>query len=344
MSPKVLAVIGLVALSSSRLTTCRSPGEGGADSSRPREKNVEVKGIDTSALTARERSEWSAQVSELLSPCPDQPVSVVQCINEGRNCAACLPAARFLLEQTQRGRSRSQVDAAYRGRFAADQVKNISVGDAPSKGPAGAPVVIVEWADFECPACGAFRPVLDGIAEKYPNGVRIAFKHYPLPMHPNAEKAARAAVAAERQGKFWEMHRVLFDNQMSLSLESVEKLAQGIGLDLAKFRQDRDAEGTADRVARDRKQGEALNLSSTPSIFINGRLFVDSGEPPNDLEEWVRLELELKGQPVPPATPSSASGSAPPSPLPSAAPSTAPAKAPSSAAAPEPSVSAKKAP
>jgi hypothetical protein len=187
MSPKVLAVIGLFALSSSRLTTCRSPGEGGGDKSPPREKNVEIKGIDTSALTARERTEWSAEVSELLSPCPDQPVSIAQCVNEARACTACLPAARYLLEQVQRGRTRSQVESAYRARFAADQVKNIEIGDAPTKGPAGAPVVIVEWADFECPACGAMRPVLDELVEKYPNGVRIAFKHYPLSMHPNAE-------------------------------------------------------------------------------------------------------------------------------------------------------------
>ncbi|HEY3493854.1 MAG TPA: thioredoxin domain-containing protein, partial [Polyangiaceae bacterium] len=315
MSPKVLAAVGLVALSSSRLSTCRSPGEGGGEQSPPREKVVELKGIDSSALTARERTEWSAQVSELLSPCPDQPVSIAQCVNEGRKCSGCLPAARYLLEQVRRGRTRGQVEATYRARFAPDQVKNVEVGDSPSKGHAGAPVVIVEWADFECPACGAVRPVLDQLVEKYPDSVRIVFKHYPLSMHPNAEKAARAAVAGERQGKFWEMHRVLFENQTQLSPENVEKLAQGIGVDLARFRQDRDSEATADRVARDRRQGEALDLASTPSLFINGRHFVDSGELPVDLEDWVKLELELKGQaPAPVAAPASAA------PGPSAAP------------------------
>ena len=138
MSPKALAVIGLLALSSSRLTTCRSPGEGSGDRSQPQEKNVAVKGIDTSSLTARERSEWSAEVSELLSPCPDQPVSIAQCVNEGRKCAGCAPAARYLLAQVQRGRTRSQVETSYRARFAADQVKNVEVGDAPTKGAPGA--------------------------------------------------------------------------------------------------------------------------------------------------------------------------------------------------------------
>ena len=341
MSPKVLAVVGLVSFFSSRLTTCRSPGEGGGDQSQPREKVVEVKGIDTTALTARERTEWSAEVSELLSPCPDQPVSIAQCVNESRKCTACLPAARYLLEQVRRGRTRSQVEAIYRARFAADQVKNIEIGDSPSKGPAGAPIVIVEWADFECPACGAVRPVLDQLYEKYPDSVRLVFKHYPLSIHQNAEKAARSAVAAERQGKFWEMHRVLFENQTQLSIENVEKLAQGIGLDLARFRQDRDSEATADRVAKDRRQGESFDLASTPSLFINGRHFVDSGELPVDLDDWVKLELELKGQPVP-ATAASA-----PAPAIASAPAHSAAAAPSAAppahsASPAPSASAKR--
>ena len=114
-------------------------------------------------------------------------------------------------------------------------------------------------------------------------------------MHQNAEKAARASVAAMRQGKFWEMHKVLFENQTQLSIDNIEKLAQSIGLDLAKFRQDRDSEATADFVAKNRKQGEALNLTGTPSIFINGRKFEGSGEPKQDLDEWIGLELELQG-------------------------------------------------
>jgi hypothetical protein len=144
----------------------------------------------------------------------------------------------------------------------------------------------------------------------------------------------------------------MFENQTALSPENVEKLAQGVGLELARFRQDRDAESTADKVARDRKQGETLNLASTPSLFINGRHFVDSGEPPIDLDEWVRLELALKGQPVPPAASASAPAAAAPSA--SAAPAASvkvaapPSGAPPASAAPvtsaAPAASAKRAP
>jgi hypothetical protein len=186
MSPKALAVIGLLALTS-RLSTCRSPGESGGDATpqKSSEKVVEVEGVDSSALTARERTEWSDDVSHLLAPCSDQAVPLAQCVNENRPCRACLPAVRFLLERVQRGLTRSQVEATYRDRFAADGVKNIDLSDTPSRGPVGAPIVIVEFADFECPACGAMRPVLDEVIGEH------------------AEKAARAAVAAMHQGKFW---------------------------------------------------------------------------------------------------------------------------------------------
>ena len=294
MSSKLAAVLALSALSASRLSTCRSPGEASGDASQSQaDKVVVLKGIDTSELTSRERTDWSRAVSELLAPCADQPVSLEQCVNDARPCAACVPAARYLLEHVRRGKTRAQLDAAYRARFAPGEVRSLEIGDSPSLGAPNAPVVIVEWADFECPACAAVKPVLSKLLEQHPAGVRLVFKHFPLSMHPNAEKAARAAVAAGRQGKFWQMHATLFESQGDLSTESVEKLAQKIGLDLARFRQDRDSEATADAVARDRKQGEKLSLASTPSLFINGRLFPATTDPEQDLTDWVELEFEL---------------------------------------------------
>jgi protein-disulfide isomerase len=208
------------------------------------------------------------------------------------------------------------VEAFYRARFSADGVKNLDVSGSASKGPEGAPVVIVEFADFECPACAAARPVIDELFERQRDKVRVVFKHFPLGMHPNAEKAARAAVAADRQGKFWELHAAMFENQTRLAVDNVEKLAEGIGLDMAKFRQDRDSEATADVVARDRKHGEALALDSTPSLFINGRPFPSTTDFKQDLEDWVALELTLKG--VTPA-PAALAASSPPSSVKSAA-------------------------
>jgi protein-disulfide isomerase len=329
MSPKV-AVFGLLALASSRLTTCRSPGETGGDASAGRtDRVVALKGIDTAALTARERSDWSRAVSELLSPCPDQPVSVEQCVNESRPCAACAPAAHFLVEQVKRGRTRGQVDAAYHARFSADQLKTIDLGDSPSKGAPNAPVVIVEFADFECPACADKRSLLDKLLEENTGKVRLVFKNFPLSIHQNAEKAARAGVAAHRQGKFWQIHPLLFENQSDLSPANVEKLAQKAGLDLTRFRQDRDSEATADAVMRDRKQGETLAIDSTPSLFINGRHFPGTADFDQDLQDWLKLEFELtRASATKPTTPPPVA-SAPKAPSSATPPPTAPSAKPS---------------
>ena len=292
----------------SELSTCRSPGEAGSEAAptHAEAKDVTLKGVDSVELTGREKADWSRYVSELLAPCADQPVSLAQCVNESRGCKQCVPAAKYLVTQVRRGRTRPQIEAAYRMRFASDQIKNVDLADSPSKGPAGAPVLLVEFADFECPACGAARPVLDEMYHQYEGQVRFVFKEFPLGIHQYAEKAARAALAAQKQGKFWEMHAVLFDNQQHLEASNVEQLAKSIGLDLARFSQDRDSEAIADIVSRDRKQGEKLELASTPSIFINGRHFESTGEFKDDLSEWIALEIELNGGTVaakPPSAP-----------------------------------------
>jgi protein-disulfide isomerase len=347
MTLRAAALFGLLAIFGTKLTTCRSPGEAGGEATpgRTEPKDVNLPGIDTSTLTAREKSEWSQLVSDLLAPCADQPVSVAKCVSESRACRPCAPAARYLAEQVRQGRTRSQAETAYRARFSPDKVKNVEVGNSPAKGPPDAPVLLVEFADFECPFCGAVKPVVDGLLEKFPGKVRLVFKHYPLPMHQNAEKAARAAVAAQKQGKFWEMHRELFENQTALDAANIERLAQKAGLNLEQFRKDRDSEAVADTVARDRKQGESLDIQGTPSIYINGRLFPSTKEFEQDIEEWIALEIELvtgsATRPAATAAPNAASSAAP---APSAAPGSsvlAPSARPPSSAAPATSVPAK---
>ena len=294
-SLRAVAMFGLASLLSSLLFACRSPGEGGSEPSPAKSAAVDVtlKGVDTSALTAREKSEWSRLVSELLAPCAEHPVSLAQCVNESRPCNACQPAAKMLAEQVRRGAARSQIETVYKARFSPEAVKAIDLSGSPRKGAESAKVVLAEFADFQCPACGSVRPLLDEILKKYPGDVALVFKHFPLAMHPNAEKAARAAVAAHRQNKFWEMHAQLFENQEKLDAATIDQIAKSIGLDWARFQQDRDSEATADAVARDRKQGEALRIASTPSIFINGRLLAASSDFAEDLEQWVLLEVEL---------------------------------------------------
>jgi protein-disulfide isomerase len=275
-------------------TACgASPGPGAQSGSGPATP-VELPGIDSTNLTAREKSEWSGHVSQLLAPCPDQPVSLATCVEEHRACGLCVPAAKFLVKQVSKGKTASQVETAFRLRFAPETKKDLDLTGSPSKGPATASIVIAEWADFECPFCGNAAPVLDELIKNYPGEVRIVFKHYPLAMHKFADKAARSAIAAERQGKFWEMHHLLFENAPDLDTPALARLAQKAGLDMAKFEADLGSDTVTAVLERDKRQAEALGLHSTPMIFINGRQFdLEHFKLGEDLKDWMELELEI---------------------------------------------------
>lgn len=302
---KTVGMTAALSVVNLNVATCRSPAEEPSGDPPPKEatKVVEIEGIDTSNLTPREKKDWSSYVSELLAPCADQPVSVAQCVREKRKCSRCAPAARFLVTQVSRGRTRSQVEAAYRTRFSDEAVKEIELGDSPAKGAKDPAVTIVEWADFECPFCGAASPVLDKTVLKFPDHVKLVFKHYPLSSHEHAEGAARAAAAAGKQQKFWEMHRTLFAAQAEgLDRRNLERHARKLGLDMKQFLADVDSEPVADLVARDRKHAEKLGLRGTPMIYVNGRHFeLDHFNLIEDLDDWIQLEiLERTGKKVDP--------------------------------------------
>jgi protein-disulfide isomerase len=294
----VLALSGAT-LINFNVSTCHSASEGGGGDAPSAEpvKDIELPGVDTKQLTHREKRQWSTHVSELLTPCKEHPVDLAQCVTEKRACKACLPAAKYLAQMVREGLTKGQTESAYRARFAPDQVKDIDISGSPSKGPDGAPVVIVEWADFECPACQAAVPVIDAVAKEYRDQVKLVFKHFPLAIHEHAESAARAAVAADQQGKFWQMHKGLFSTDPPLTKATMERIAAGVdGLDLAQWKTAFESEKVADVVARDRKQGDEVKLTGTPTLFINGRRFSSTGDQQADLEAWVALELELLGQ------------------------------------------------
>lgn len=253
-----------------------------------------LRGIDTSQLTSRERSEWWTQVSELLAPCPDQPVSIAQCVDEKRPCSACVPAAEFLVRQVTLGKTRAQIERAFGLRFDADSVKPIDVDGAPFKGPRDAPVTIVEWADFECPFCALASPYLDYLVKAFPGQVRVVFKHFPISYHTWSVLAARAAVAAHRQGKFWPMHNGLFANRESLDEATILHLAQQIGLDMDRFKADMTAQTTLDTIERDRREADELGLRGTPMIYVNGRYFdLQDFDLMQDLLPWIETEIEI---------------------------------------------------
>jgi protein-disulfide isomerase len=142
---------------------------------------------------------------------------------------------------------------------------------APAYGPNPAKVRVVVFSDFQCPVCGRIPAATHQIAEEFPGDVRLEFYQMPLKMHRNAENAAVAALAAQRQGKFWEMHDLLFQNQGALDEESLSGYARQIGLDMAKFAKDYADPALRKRAVAERTLGETLGADGTPALFINGR-------------------------------------------------------------------------
>lgn len=149
-------------------------------------------------------------------------------------------------------------------------VQNISIDDDPARGDANAPVTVVEFTDFQCPACAAMHPVLEEILNSYGNKVRFVVRDFPLNQHEWARKAAEAANAANAQGKFFEYIAVLFKNQKALDVPNLKKYASELGLDRARFDAALDRGVYAAEVKKDVEDGEMYGVGSTPTIFING--------------------------------------------------------------------------
>ena len=251
------------------------------------EAPLDLPGVDTQDLDERERAHWTALVRQLIAPCRSVAVPVAQCVAEAR-CRMCTPAARWVVHAVHGGASDEAVRTAYAARFDPSRVTLLPLDGSPVKGRDDALVTIVEFADFECPACRAAEPAVDAVLAAHAVTVRFVLKMYPLATHPHAEPAARAAFAAGQQGRFWEMEHALLEGQQHLEPRDIEGYARKLRLDVTRFRSDLSAPSIAARVSRDRQLGDAVKVQGTPTFYVNGRLLGD-GEV---LADRVREELE----------------------------------------------------
>ena len=144
-------------------------------------------------------------------------------------------------------------------------------GKEPVKGPADAPVTLVEFTDFECPFCSKVRPSLKEVENTYGKKVRLVFKHQPLPFHKNAFPAAEASLCANDQGKFWEMEEQLFTNNRNLTRAELDGHAKSVGLDAGKFTTCMSARKYKQQVLDDQEMADRVTATGTPAFFINGR-------------------------------------------------------------------------
>jgi protein-disulfide isomerase len=169
----------------------------------------------------------------------------------------------------------------------------VDVGQAPWTGGEKAKVTIVEFSDFQCPFCSKGAKVVSEIKKKYGNKVKIAFKHFPLPMHNDAGPASEASMCVNEQGKFWKYHDVLFENQSKLTPADLEAHAKTAGADVKKFKECFDSKKYADFVKQDLAYGEKLGIRSTPTFVINGQL-LSGALPLEQFSEIIDEELDAK--------------------------------------------------
>ncbi len=200
----------------------------------------------------------------------------------------------FLEKSASKDAQRRYLDALrakYHAAVLLEPRREAVTATGPARGPSSAPVTIVEFSDFECPFCGRFEPVLQRVLAKYPTQVRLIYRNYPLPqLHPQAQKAAEAALCAQQQGKFWDMHDLLFAEQKSLAIEDLKDKAQRIGLERAAFDECLDSGKMRDAVAVDVEAGDALGIQGTPASFENGR-FVSGDVEESELTALIDDEL-----------------------------------------------------
>jgi protein-disulfide isomerase len=249
-------------------------------------------GVDTSALSEAEKRTFFRIVDTMNSPC-GQPVSIARCIRESTDCSGCRHAARFAVRLLTEGYPAEHVSDLLRARYAADTAAQLSIEGCAWKGGEMARVTIIEFADFECPHCKEAHEKLDEVLEDPAilAATRLCYRFFPLSGHPNAAPAARAAVAAMNQGKFWQMHDLLYEHQMELTPALYLQFGTRIGLDMARFQADLAAPATAARVDRDRAEGDSLHLEGTPAIYVNGRMYNASTDV-SSIRAYIREELE----------------------------------------------------
>ncbi len=163
-------------------------------------------------------------------------------------------------------------------------------GVDPSIGAESAEVEVVVYSDFQCPFCSRAAPTTHQIAEAYPDKVKVTFRNFPLSFHANAQKAAEAGECANLQGKFWEMHDIMFANQNNLQADSLKSYAQQIGLDTAEFNECLDSGSMKAEVERDFQDGTKAGVQGTPAFIIEGEL-ISGAQPLEKFKEVIDRKL-----------------------------------------------------
>ena len=251
-----------------------------------------LEGVDLSGLTEEQKGLALKVLNETDCTC-GCGMRVAQCRVDDQNCPRSPVLARAIVDAVRRGENEAGVRAAYeatagatqqRGQAtstqSAEEIVQIPVEDSPVRGSDAASVTVVEFSDFQCPFCNRAAPIVTKLLAEFEGQVRLVFKHLPLPFHPHARIAAAAAEAAREQGKFWEMHDLLFQDTDALERDDLLGYAQQLGLDVSRFETALDNPETYARLERDLNQARRVGANGTPTFFVNGRRLANYTETP----------------------------------------------------------------
>lgn len=194
---------------------------------------------------------------------------------------------RYLDKLKKQARAKVFLDKPSRPRM------TLNLTPAPMTGKATAKVQLVEFSDFQCPFCSGLAKTLRQVSKKYGSSVNLIFKAFPLTFHKDSPLAHQASFCADDQGKFWQFHDKLFENQQKLDRASLEQHAQDLKLDMAKFKQCIDSGEKFAKVQKETMEGQEAGVRSTPTFFINGQMMVGN-LPQEAIEEAINEELAKK--------------------------------------------------
>jgi protein-disulfide isomerase len=237
-----------------------------------------LSGVDVTGLDAAKQGTFYRLVASLPSPC-GKAHSLRTSVTSDQSCKRAPFAARLVAELLVDEQGNETIQDLYAERYTKNTaVQTIDVGSAPMAGDASAPVTLVEFFDYGCPACMQLKPTLDLVLKENQSRLKIYYKMYPLvAKHPDSMGAARAALAAHAQGKFHEMHDIIFDKFGAQKEDDLRGYAQQLGLDMGKYQADFAAAEA--RVKADMEDGQAVGVDGTPTLFLNGRKYPGPSDP-----------------------------------------------------------------
>ncbi|MBZ5603141.1 MAG: thioredoxin domain-containing protein [Acidobacteriia bacterium] len=232
-------------------------------------------GVDLTGLTAAQKNVALSVMRSEACGC-GCGMMIAQCRVNDPRCAISMRWSNLVVKSASAGKSADAIRAeisklANEPPPLLEAPVKLNVDGDPVRGNPAARITVVEFSDFQCPYCAKAVDEVKQVLSKYPKDVKLVFKQFPLDSHSQAALAAEASLAAQAQGKFWELHDKMYANFRSINREKILAWAKELGLDMTKFQADLASHKYAARVVSEERQGEMAGVEGTPTFFINGK-------------------------------------------------------------------------